>query len=109
VGLTIVKQRQIDDGPADVGGKRLKFQIGTITFDSSYPDGGEELDLSGDFDTLHMVILEQGPLFLTYDYANKKVIAYWFDYDGVADGVAVAVLATTDLSAYTMRYMAWGE
>ena len=109
MALTVTKTR-ILEGPADVGGKRTKMMIGSIDFDSSYPTGGEALDLSGDFDTLHLVFFEAAPIICKYDYTNKKVLAYWFDYDGSADAIAIQVADTTDLSAQTgIKFIAWGE
>ena len=102
MALTIKKLRNIADGPADEGGKRMKIQIGTIALDNSYPTNGEAFDLSADFDTLHMVMFDQpGAIILLYDYSAKKVKAFWGDYTASAVGVHVEVGNTTDLSGYT--------
>lgn len=92
------------------GGKRLKEMFFTIDLDSSYPTGGEALDLSGDFNDLLLVQIEPmaGYIFV-YDYDNKKVIAYYADYDAGADGALIEVADTTDLSALTgIRVLARG-
>lgn len=37
------------------------------------------------------------------DYTNKKILAYYADYDAVADGALIAVPDGTDLSAVSFR------
>lgn len=78
--------------------------VGTIAFDSSYPTAGESVSLPF---TPDFVIAEPtaGYVF-SWDYANKKLLAYYYDYDGVADGVAIQVANETDLSAVTVRLLA---
>lgn len=91
-------------------GRNYRLVTGTIAFDSSYPTGGEALDLSGKLKTLKSVMLENksGYVF-EYDYANKLVKAYYYDYDAGADGAAIEVANTTDLSAVTgVRFTAIG-
>jgi len=110
MGLTITFKE--DQEIYEKCGHNYKIITGSIAFDSSYPDGGESLDLSKLIPTdLHLVIIEpSGGYVFTYDYTNKKVIAYWADYDAEADGALVAVLATTDLEALTdVRFMAVGK
>jgi len=113
MALTITRTRQIDDGPADRGGTRLKLLIGSIAFDSSYPTGGEAMDLSNDLGTIHAVqFFDMSGYSFEYDYANKKVIVYWGDYaqTTAVDKAHVQVADTTDLSALTdVRFIAWGE
>lgn len=47
---------------------------GSIAFDSSYPTGGESMDLTGKFATLELVLFESNSGYLfQYDYTNKKV------------------------------------
>lgn len=92
------------------GGKRLKEMFFTVDFDSSYPTGGEPLDLSGDFKDLLFVHIEpkSGYIF-EYDYTSKKVLAYWNDADAGADAALIEVADTTDLSALTgVRVLARG-
>lgn len=89
----------------------LRIITGQIDFDSSYPTGGEAMDLSSYFPVaLKAVFIENkaGYVF-AYDYANKKVLAYYADYDAVADGALIQVANTTDLSAVVdVRFMAIG-
>lgn len=78
-----------------------------ITFDSSYPTGGETLDLRPFFSTLLMVMIEPvGANYkFVYDYTNRKVIAYI--EDGTS-GVHAQVADTTDLSAVSTSFIAFG-
>ena len=75
----------------------LKISFGTFTFDSSYPTGGEAMDLSTEFDDVYGVHFENlgstagtGALVFNYDRANKKVQAY---------GGAAANVELTELTA----------
>ena len=109
MGLTITKEA--DKGIVDACGRSVKMVRGTIAFDSSYPTGGETLDLSKEMPTeVQQVIIENksGYIF-EYDYTNKLVLAYYFDYDATADGPAIQVANTTDLSGLTdIRFTAIG-
>lgn len=59
------------------GINNVKMQIGTVTFDSSYPTGGETLDLSGTFDNavLFCVIAPQDGLTFEYVHATASAPA----------------------------------
>ena len=111
MALGINKQLLVDEfGPGGAGGDRLKIMHGDIAFDNSYPSNGEALDLSNEFNDLKLVIFEAklGYVF-EYDYTNKKVIAYYYDYDATADGPAIECANTTDLSALTsVKFIAYG-
>ena len=75
--------------------------FGTVDFDSSYPTGGETLDLSGYFDTVQFVLAEptSGYVF-EYDHTNLKLKAYTAGSE---------VSNATDLSAVTgVNFMAVG-
>ena len=68
-----------DKGMVDKCSHGYKIVTGTILFSTSYPTGGELMDMSKIFPKdLHLVIVEPkaGYIFL-YDYTNKKVLAYW--------------------------------
>ena len=66
------------EGIHNPGGERQKELIGTIDFDSSYPTGGEPLDLTDFFSNVLMVQIEnKAGVIFEYDYDNKKVIAYY--------------------------------
>lgn len=89
-------------------GLNWKIVTGNIAFDSSYPTGGEALDLSAKLPTKVAAVLfdGMGGYVPQYDYANKKVLMY----EAGADGAALDEVAdTTDLSALTtVRFVAIG-
>jgi hypothetical protein len=72
----------------------------TIDFDSSYPTGGEPLDLSGtdlaNHEILAVVVEPSGAYYFGYDYTNDKVLVY----EGTA-GANQQVGDTTDLQTLT--------
>ena len=75
-----------------------------ITFDASYPTGGEALTPATlGFVTLTRVDIDPGDGYVfEYDYANEKVIAYWVDTS--TDGAPLAEVAgSEDLSGSTAR------
>jgi len=88
----------------------LKMLAGSIAFDSSYPTGGESLDLSGYFpNAVHLVLIEpQAGYVFVYDYTNKKVMAYW---TGATTGAVLAQITdTTNLSALSaVHFIAFGK
>ncbi len=102
-------------------GPRRKHSIVTITADASYAgSGGETVDLSAIFPTL---VWGGRPLendaaagyAMRYDRAASgapatgKVIAYWGNNDGGADGALVEAAGTTDLSTVATGYWEfWG-
>lgn len=95
--------------PISYGGQ-LKILTGSVAFDSSYPTGGEAMDISAMFNSLKIVLFESkaGYVF-EYDYANKKVKAMMGNNDGTADGPLVEVADKTDLSALTaVKFLAVG-
>jgi len=63
----------------------------TLTFDDSYPTGGEAADpgLGTIFQAIHDPCIS-GFVF-QYDYSAKKLIAYYADYDDTADGALIQV------------------
>lgn len=76
-------------------GMQLKVLTGTFDFDSSYPTGGEDFDVSAYFPKGVVAVLpmpKDGYTF-EYDKDNKKIIAY-----SAAD---TEVTDATDLSALT--------
>ena len=78
-------------------GSRVK--IVSLAFDDSYPTGGEAVSLGF---TPDIVLIESvaGYIF-KWDYTNAKILAYYADYDAVADGVLIQVANATNLSALT--------
>lgn len=90
-------------------GRNGKIQFGSLAFDSSYPTGGESMTFPGFFNVAIVLIEPSAGYIFQYDYTNSKVLAYYADYDAVADGALIQVANTTDLSALTdVRYVAIG-
>lgn len=84
-------------------GENIVFVTGTFTFSTSYATGGEALDLSTMLNgaTLKGVVLPtDGTRIFAYDYTNKLVLAY--------SALATQVVATTNLSAVSIKFIAWG-
>lgn len=95
------------------GGRALKFVTGTFAFDSSYPTGGESITgIAGQFQEMLGCIFQSrlGYTFgVDYTAGAQKVLAYYSDYDAVADGALIQVPDTTDLSTVTgVRFIAYG-
>lgn len=98
-------------GPADPGGNFSRMVHGVITVGGNYATGGYSLDLSGLIPDLALVIIEQkGGYMAAYDYANKKVLVYYADYDAGADGALIQVADNTDISTGWdgARFVAFG-
>lgn len=91
-------------------GLGLKMLHGSLAFDSSYPTGGEPLDLTAYFpNSVHFVLIEpQAGYVFVYDYANKKVMAYW---TGASTSAVLAQITdTTNLSALSaVHFIAFGK
>ena len=87
---------------------------GTLTFDDSYPTGGEAITAAnvGLNRAIDRIIIESAAGYVfKYDKANKKVLAYYADYDASSDGALIQVANTTDLSASAIApgYIAVGQ
>lgn len=112
MGLTIGTTYPVDlakssPQPAVLGTKLVAVQI---TFDNSYPTGGEALTAANvGLDEILAVFAESGTVAVKYDKANAKLMAYWYDYDGGADAIAVQVANTTDLSAVVTWLLVLGR
>tara|TARA_R100001509_G_scaffold128481_1_gene81886 strand:- start:3773 stop:4084 length:312 start_codon:yes stop_codon:yes gene_type:complete len=83
-------------GRTNVTGNRLTVAL-KITFDDSYPTGGEALDLTAYVENIETVGIEvSGGYVFQYDRTNKKVLAYEAGADGAAlDQVANATNLST--------------
>jgi hypothetical protein len=82
------------------------LHIHRVDFDASYPTGGEALTSAnlgfGDSSTRLVVIaLQAGGYTFEYDRANAKLKAFYYDYNNAADGAALEVPDTTNLSTVT--------
>jgi len=95
----------------DTVGRYTKYTTGTITFDSSYPTGGESLTVSnvGLSSKIEFIAVTDASGYnFQYDYTNNKVLAYWPNSDATAPSVGKQVANTTDLSAVTCNFIAFG-
>lgn len=102
LGVTIVKTTVVGD---------TRMTIATLAFDASYPTGGEALAASAlKMSKMYSCAVEPNDGYVfTWDDANGKIIAYYADYDAVADGALIEVANTTDLSGITdARLVAFG-
>lgn len=92
-------------------GMQLKILTGTFDFDASYPTGGESFDVSNFFPKGVVAVIpapKSGYVF-EYDSDNGKLLAYYADYDAVADGALIEVANITDLAAITdVKFVALG-
>jgi len=78
----------------------------TITFDASYVTGGESI-LPADVglgEILH-INFNQGEdgYVLHWDSVAQTIVAYYADYDAVADGALIEVANAVDLSAVVVE------
>lgn len=96
-----------------VGLDQFRCNIVDITFDSSYPTGGESLtrqDLGMDSEVL-MVLPQLGDTgyVVLYDRTNSKLMAYMGDNNNASDGPLIEVANTTDLSTLDVRLLVIGR
>src|SRR5438309_2078869 len=88
----------------DVWGRR-RVHFRQVTFDNSYPTGGEVLGLVGiqDIKNAQFFFQQRAPLtggyHFVYDRTNDKLLVFWADGTAVAAGALPEVANTTDLSA----------
>lgn len=75
--------------------------VGTIALDSSYPTGGESLDLASNDRVDYLFASPKSGYSFDWDAANQKLVARYADYDAVADGPLIEVPNTTNLSTVT--------
>jgi hypothetical protein len=90
----------------------LKYSITNVTFDSSYPTGGEAVtvaDFGFTHDILHLNCAPGGGIVFEFDDTNTKILAFWGDNNNAADGPLVEVPNTTDLSTKVTRVFALGK
>lgn len=88
-----------------------------VTFDSSYPAGGEAVT-AADFglNTIRTVLpavavdpdTADNALVVAFDHTNSKILLFWANNDGGADGPLIEVADTTDVAAYTARLVVYG-
>lgn len=77
------------------------MHVYTLAFDDAYPTGGEALSPNAvGLSRIDDAIISPTDGFVfTWDRTNGKVLAYYADYDAVADGKLIQVPDTTDINA----------
>ena len=105
MAVTLAKAPSNSGRGDDTWGRR-RVHLFQVTFDASYPTGGEALGLSAagvaDKSNARYFFQQRAPLTVgysfVYDRANDKLVVFWVDT--TVDGAALAQVAdTTDLSA----------
>jgi len=98
MGLTITKDpaMQTNYSLESALARGLKMEIGKFTPDNSWLAAGEAMSFG--FTPVVVFIEPKSGYVFEYDYTNSKELAYYADYDAVADGALIAVVDTTDLS-----------
>lgn len=89
---------------------RLRLNVVRVTFDSSYPTGGESLTAAqlGLNKVTVVIPLTASGYVGEYDLTNSKLKAFYGDNNNASDGPLVEVANTTDLSAVTMNLVVIG-
>ena len=90
----------------------FKMITGSLAF-GAYETNGVAWDLRKFFPTeIHMIIFEtRGGYVFEYDYTNRKIKSYYYDYNAGADGAAIEVANGTDQTTpcADVRFMAIGK
>ena len=89
----------------------LRYNVCDVTFSGTYPTGGESLTAAhlNMSQAVYLVLAEpqDGYLFL-YDHTNSLLMAYYFDYNAVADGAAIefptGALAISGVRVFALGY-----
>lgn len=96
--------------PPQIAGTKRVVR-GTVTFDSSYPTGGEaftpaSLGLTG----LEQMFVQPGTYVVNWNRsaASPLLLAYMGDNNNASDGPLIEVANTTDLSALVLQFEAIG-
>lgn len=79
-------------------GGSYEVVFGSAAFDSSYPTGGEALDLAANARIEFAFFSPTAGYSIAWDRGNQKAIVYYADYDAVADGALIQVPNTTNLA-----------
>lgn len=110
MAIALRKTFNVKVGVPGASGDQLHIFIYELDFDSSYPAGGEALDLTADIKNVLAVFAEgKAGYEFSYDYANKKLKAFFGDYSASADGPHSEVNDTGNLSSVTgVRLLALG-
>lgn len=83
-----------------IGATKTEYLL-NIDFDSSYPTGGEAIDISANERLAFVGAQPTSGYVFQWDAANQKLLAYYGDNNNAADGPLIEVPNTTDLSSLT--------
>jgi hypothetical protein len=83
-----------------IGGTATLY-VGTVAFDSSYPTGGEAIDLAGNESVDIMLCSHEDGYSFLWDRANQKLLVYYVDNNAAGDSAQIQVPDTTDISSIT--------
>lgn len=107
MAITITNPGSSADVPGVSG--NIKYVIKDITFDDSYPTGGEGLSATQlGLEEVYIVLISQKSdgYVVQYDYSNEKLEIY----EAGADGAALDELGdTADASGIGIRLIAYGK
>tara|TARA_R100001015_G_C4620714_1_gene177729 strand:- start:1544 stop:1867 length:324 start_codon:yes stop_codon:yes gene_type:complete len=107
MAITITNPGSSADVPGVQG--NIKYVIKDITFDDSYPTGGEGLSATQlGLEEVYIVLISQKSdgYVVQYDYSNEKLEIY----EAGADGAALDELGNTaDASGIAIRLIAYGK
>ena len=87
----------------------FRIAVIPVTFDASYPTGGEVVDFTADgtFSTVTEVLpLPSGGTLATWVQSTKKLLAWYQDGDAAE---FVQVTSTDDLTAETVNCLVFGK
>lgn len=90
------------------GINNVRFQVGTVTMDESYPTGGETLDLSGTFPNavLFCVFAPQNGYTFEYVHGTASAPATGLIKGYIGDGTEIE--SGADVSNFVVEYLAIG-
>lgn len=120
--MTVTLTEKPGGGPAlwfvgqergDAGVKTPVFKIVEVTFDSSYPTGGEAIALNtiGFASVVHVLAPSNGGYIFEADVSTPtapKLLAYQGDWNNGADAPLNEVPDTTDLGTIVTRALVFG-
>lgn len=89
-----------------------QLYLGSVTFDSSYPTGGEAFDLPGNAIAEYVFTDGLGGYVTGWDRANQKLKLYRQTNPAAAGGADVALIEFTnagDASAVVLSFKAYGQ
>lgn len=100
MGLDITRENQnTNTSVLSNSARGLKMAFGKFTPDNSWLAVGEALTFAGINTPVHVDIESTGGIVFTYDFTNKKVLAWYCELSSGTDGAMIVVPDTVDLSS----------